>query len=199
MSIVTETVNNFPTILSYFFPGFLALGIFSLLTSVQVSGDRNIPLILLISFSIKSIVDALNPYIGCKGLSFEWFYVTYLSVGFLLGVFLSFIYKNRRFSSILVKFFNKTPYPNIWDDIFNVKTGTILMVYFDVAGSYRIQGQLYHYENRGSDSWFELINYRTYVNKELVYTSCSDNQNDSIVLQPSKVAYVQVITPKNID
>ena len=201
MTEVTSIVDNLSTVLSYYIPGALGLSAFLFLASLKVSSGTHTLYSVMLSFFVKSLVDAINPMLGIRGYPYQWFYIMYVTVALILGVVVCLVFKSKFFRRILNKGFHKNPYEDIWKNVISYKDGCILNIYFDHERKNSVIGQLSNHEENGSDSWFALTNYSVITGDEVIYSSETSEYKPYVIVRPSDAAYIEIITttPEALD
>lgn len=78
-----------------------------------------------------------------------------LVLGSIISIVLALLFTCKWFSKITVFLFHKTPNEDIWRDIFDLKAGSNLKIYFKDEDYYVI-GHLKNQEEKGEESWIAL-------------------------------------------
>ena len=147
-------INNIPTLLIYFIPGYWFLVIFRFLCNKKWEKSIILLMSCVISYITLSIISLFynnDNILITSAIS--------VIANTLMAILSAFVYKSERFNSFLLKTFNKTVSDDIWHDVFDFKNGSNLKVYFKdkdyyVIGSYRLS------EDKGNDSWFAISGYQ---------------------------------------
>lgn len=146
-------LDNIPTILQYWLPGYWAVFLFKFLCSKEIKKSIQLPLSLILSYlsiTLISIVKRFDNALILSGISF--LFLTIITIGAAL------IHSSKRFKVIMVKLFHKTPNDDIWRDVLDLDNGSNLKIYFKDKDYYLIGHHKNHEEN-GADSWFAISAY----------------------------------------
>lgn len=181
-------VQNIPTFLQYFLPGYWAIILFSFLNSKKI--DRKMILVLSCLFSYLSITlislfKQIENTIILSGVSFVMLTILTIAV--------STLYSTKLFKKILVNLFHKTPHADIWRDVLDFENGSNLKVYFKNSDVGFIGHHLVH-EERGDDSWFAIsapIKFDVKTN-ETIDASNKDNENNILTFRLNDVEHIEV-------
>ena len=181
-------LQNIPTVLQYFLPGYWGVILFSFLNSKKI--DRKMILVLSCLFSYLSITlislfRQIDNALILSGVSF-------LSLT-ILSIIISILYSVKWFKKVLVKLFHKTPHSDIWRDILEFDKGTNLKVYFK-ENNIGIIGHHVVHEEKGNDSWFAVsapIKFNVDTEK-IIDDKNKDNEDVIVTFRLSDVEHIEV-------
>lgn len=181
-------LQNIPTILQYFLPGYWAIILFSFLNSKKI--DKKMILVLSCLFSYLSITlislfKQINNTLVLSGISFI--------VLTALIIIISILYSAKWFKNVLVKLFHKTPHSDIWSDVLDFDKGSNLKVYFNDNDIGIIGHHVVHEEN-GDDSWFAIsapikFNVKT---DEAIDDSNENNEDVIVTFRLNDVEHIEI-------
>ncbi len=181
-------LQNIPTILQYFLPGYWAIILFSFLSSKKI--DKKMILVLSCLFSYLSITlislfRQIDNTLILSGVSFVFLMV--------LAIVVSVLHSAKWFKKILVKLFHKTQHSDIWHDVLELDKGSNLKVYFK-DNSIGIIGHHVVHEEKGNDSWFAIsapmkFNVKT---DETIDDKNKDNKDVIVTFRLSDVEHIEV-------
>ena len=179
-------IQNLPTLLIYFVPGYLSLSIFRFLCNKKYEKSVVVIMSCVISYSILSLITLFYENDNILIMS-----AISIILNVFMATFFSLFYKSKVFNSFLLDKFNKTVSDDIWHDVFDFKNGSNLKVYFKdkdyyVIGAYRLS------EDKGNDSWFAISGYGKY-NKETNDVIDDSVINDDSVIMTFKLSDVEHI------
>ena len=163
MEEIQLIINNIPSLLQYFVPGYITLFIFLHLTSIKTK-DSYLHITILscaMSYLSISLLALLREKFG---------FVTALPdtvlinsaltsiLGILFSILCSLIYASRWFNFILVKLFHKSPHGDIWRNVLDFKNGSNLKIYIKDKPYYVI-GCFRNIEEKGENSWLAITGF----------------------------------------
>lgn len=115
--------------------------------------------------------------------------------GILITTIVSIIYNNKSFKHLTVKLFHKTPYNNIWRDVFDLDNGSNLKVYLKNK-NYYIIGHHKNHEEKGDDSWLALSAFAKFdINTNRISENTQsylDRDDIVITIRLSDIEYMEV-------
>lgn len=111
----------------------------------------------------------------------------------LSALLFAFILNSEGFKKITLKYFHKTLYDDIWQDVFDFKNGTNLKLMIK-GEAYYIIGHYKFSEEKGNDSWMALSAYGKYSKKkgEPIGAVYHNNENVIITIRISDVEQIEV-------
>lgn len=97
------------------------------------------------------------------------------------------------FKKITLKFFHKTLYDDIWQDIFDFKNGTNLKLFMKDT-TYYIIGHYRYSEEKGNDSWMALSAYGKYdkENGKVIGPCYHDKESVIITVRINDIEHIEV-------
>lgn len=194
-------LENIPTVLQYFIPGYWFIFIFTFCTKKKLS--KNIILILscTISYLLISCLEIVR--ISTKIIKIPD--TTLINSGIaiilatLLAIVVSCVVSCKTYSSMLVKLFHKTPNDNIWMDLLDFNSGSNLKIYLKNENYYVIGHHKNQEENR-DDSWLAVSAFAKFdkTTNELCENEPSflDNEDVTYVVRFSDIEHIEIFNTK---
>lgn len=111
----------------------------------------------------------------------------------VLTVVISVVYASKCFKGMLVKFFHKTPYNDIWRDILDLDKGSNLKIYFKDR-PYGLIGHHKVHEEKGHESWFAVsapIKFNA-TTDEIIDDRSKDNENIIATFKLSDIEHIEI-------
>lgn len=181
-------LQNIPTVLQYFLPGYWAILLFSFFNSKKIDGKMILILSCLISYlsiTIISLFYIFDNVLILSGMSFLMLTI--------LTIFISTLYSAKWFKKVLIKLFHKTPNDDIWRDVLDLEQGSNLKVYFKEK-DYCLIGHHKVHEEKGEDSWYAIsafikVNPKT---DEIIEDRYKDNENIIMTFRLSDVEHIEI-------
>lgn len=123
-------VNNIPTILQYFIPGYWSIFLFKYFCSKQISTHMMNIMSCVVSYILIIMATLAN---SCFQINTSNLVIVNSAIavviGTLLSIIISVIFSRKWFKNVLVFLFCKTPNDNIWRDILDLTNGSNLKIY----------------------------------------------------------------------
>lgn len=117
------------------------------------------------------------------------------AVGILLCILMTIVYHNRYFKKFTVKLFHKTPYNDIWHDVFDLQNGSNLKIYLNNK-DYYIIGHHYAQEEKGDDSWIAVSAFAKFdINTNEPYKGLRyylDNNNVKYTIRLKDIEHIEI-------
>lgn len=181
-------LENIPTVLQYWLPGYWAIFLFGHLCSKKIGEKIRLPLSLILSYlsiSLISIVHQFDNILVLSGISF-----LFLTV---VAICAALVHSSKWFKFIMVKLFHKTPNDDIWRDVLDLDNGSNLKVYLKDKDYYLIGHHKNHEEN-GNDSWFAISAYGKFdaETDEVVDNRYMDKENIIATFRLSDVEHIEI-------
>ena len=150
-------IDNAPKILQYFVPGIVFIMIMRVFCLKKFAANYTIVLSCVISYLFVSLIETTNR------LTVNWDSlkepIVISGIAILLAIISSVVaalmLKSEWFKKFTLKFFHKTIYEDIWQDVFDFKKGTNLKLYMRDK-DYYIMGHYRYNEEKGEESWMAL-------------------------------------------
>lgn len=181
-------VQNIPTVLQYFLPGYWAIMLFSFFNSKKTDAKTLFVLSCLFSYlslTLISLFYQTESVLILSGISFALLTV--------LTILASIIYSTKWFRALLVRSFHKTPYSDIWRDTLDFDNGSNLRVYFKNSNIGIIGHHKVHEEN-GEASWFAVsapIKFNTDTD-ETIDDKNMDNEDFVVTFRLCDVEHIEI-------
>ena len=181
-------LQNIPTVLQYWLPGYWAILLFSFCCSKKIDKKATLILSVVLSYLSMSVIQSVHQIDNIFVLS---------SISFalltLISVIVAGIFSSKRFKKSLVTLFHKTPNDTIWRDIIDFKEGSNLKVYLK-GKDYYLVGHYKNCEERGDASWFALSAFFTGDIKTgaVIDDKYKDNDNVLITFRLSDVDHIVI-------
>lgn len=181
-------LQDIPIVLQYFLPGYWSIRLLSFFTSRTIDRKERLLLSCLLSYlsiSIISLFYKIDNVLMLSGISFILLTA--------LTIIASMMYSTKWFKKILVKFFYKTPYNDIWHDILDLHNGSNVKVYFKNSQIGIIGHHKVHEEN-GDNSWFAIsapIKFDIETN-EVVEDANQDNEDFVVTFKLNEVEHMEI-------
>lgn len=156
---INKIIQNIPTILQYFVPGFIGIKIISRLISKKIENTYLFILSCVYSYVFISLIGLFN---ACVKWSILDNTLAISAIAIILCVIasciISRVIKSPKIKKSILNIFHCTLNDDIWADILNYEVGSNLKVYlkdkdYFIIGQYRLN------EDKGEDSWFALSGY----------------------------------------
>ena len=165
-------LQNIPTVLQYWLPGYWAILLFSFCCSKKIDKKATLILSVVLSYLSMSVIQSVHQIDNIFVLS---------SISFALLTLIS------------VTLFHKTPNDTIWRDIIDFKEGSNLKVYLK-GKDYYLVGHYKNCEERGDASWFALSAFFTGDIKTgaVIDDKYKDNDNVLITFRLSDVDHIEI-------
>ena len=151
-------LDNIPTLLQYFVPGYFSLIIFKYFTSKKIENNIGYVMGCVFSYVLLSFVSLMrtntniisnipDSAMGNSAIA--------IILGIIFSVGIALVFSSKHFSRLTVYLFNKTPNDSIWYDVLDLKNGSNLKIYLKNKDYYVIGHHKNHEEN-GNDSWIAV-------------------------------------------
>lgn len=151
-------LDNIPTILQYFIPGYWTIFIFRYFCSKKMSSYITNIMACVISYILISCIALLrNKYEWSSSIPDTPIVNSAIAVimGTMLAVIIGITFSSKWFSKITVFLFHKTPNDDIWRDVLDLKAGSNLKIYLKNEDYYVIGHHKNHEEKEG-ESWLAV-------------------------------------------
>ena len=176
-------VDNIPTILQYFIPGYWAIFLFKYFCSKQISTHMMSIMSCVLSYILIVMatlvnscfqINTSNPVIVNSAIA--------VVIGTLLSIIISVIFSRQWFKKVLVFLFCKTPNDNIWRDILDLTNGSNLKIYLKEK-DYYIMGHHKDHDEHDKDPWIAVSAFekRDKKTNEIYGDEPSYLDNDSVI------------------
>lgn len=192
---LNEIIDNIPNILQYFVPGVIFIMIIRSLSFKRFAENYTIVFSCVISYLFVSLIGMINELkIKSESLK-EPIVISGIAVliAILLAFFLSIIFNSKCFKDFTLKYFHKTLYDDIWQDVFDFKNGTNLKVYIKDK-EYYIMGHYRFSEEKGEESWMALSahTYRNKETNEIIGLDYSKNEKVLVTIRIYDIEHIEV-------
>lgn len=151
-------IDNIPTLLQYFIPGYWVIFVFRYFCSKKISDNMNHIMSCVISYILVALVSLMRSRFERVSLLPDT-PITNSAISILIGTVLAIIvailFSSKRFSKITVFLFNKTPNDDIWRDVLDLKKGSNLKIYLKNE-EYYIIGHHKNHEDKEGESWLAV-------------------------------------------
>ena len=191
-------LDNVPTLLQYFVPGYWVIFVFKYFCSKKISDYMNNIMACVISYILVAGVSLLRS-------KWEWISIIpdipiinsaiSVLIGTVLAFIMAIIVSSKWFSKITVFLFNKTPNDDIWRDVLDFKNGSNLKIYLKNE-DYYIIGHHKDHEEKDGDSWlavsafakYDKVTNKNYKNEP----SFLDDENVIYTVRFSDIEHIEI-------
>lgn len=183
MSEIKLIIENIPTVLFYYLPGYVFL-----LTYHYCHGDISTskPQLLnsvIVSVLGSAVVKTILPMVN----SFVLLAITVATLS-IVGIIVEKITSSSWFSNMFSLVFNRTPNEDFWKDVIDCDAGTIVHIF---KNDKSIAGEFHTMQHSGDDRWIQLSSYKIMDNDGLILKEgCSDSE---IVVKIAKDDMIELI------
>lgn len=192
---IVNVIDDIPKILQYFVPGVVFIVIIRTFSLKNFARNYTIIFSCVISYLFISLVGTVNSLTINRDVFREPIVVSGISIllALVTGVSVALLFNSEYFKEYTLKYFHKTLYDDIWQDVFDFKNGTNLKIYIKDR-NYYIIGHYKFNEEKEENSWIALSAYSMYSKEqnELIEPSYSDNENVLITLRMKDIEHIEV-------
>lgn len=196
ISQLNELINAIPSILQYVIPGTLCVLLYEFILSKKYNVKYVLFFGCIISYVLLSFVSFINevffPNLLLNNVLVTSFITTFL--GLVLTFILGIICNSKIGNDIIVFFFGKNTYDNIWRDIIDYKQGSNLKIFLKNK-NYYIIGHFNIIEEKEDESWLVLKGFAKYNvsnNKEIEDHLEDKPENPCIAIRVKDIDYFEV-------
>lgn len=194
--ILKDLIYIMPDVINLFLSGFIFMHTFNWINNkTQMDFSLFTLWSLFISFIIKTFYSLIHSFLFVSYDINSYLKITiYIITGFLLPFLIKKILKSKAIRRCLYLIDNKSINSDIWDDIIDYNSRTMMKVYIKNSKYYYI-GSFKLREENGLDSWIVLIDYATLLlkNNEVVYNPENDGRKSTVVINLRDIERIEII------